>query len=257
MKKRRGKSSSESSSGIHNSVSSEHMETENSTLASEDVDLLNCTVVQANMEEKPRRKRGGSENADREDDREEALLRLPEMKDSSMDTVGQPLCDVMERLNGALDEEAAWGPAEEAGEKSNGAFNGAAPPAQQPFPEDSQSEPPDRLSGEKTGSPVSPRPDFLQAPSPGGTDVLCFAPFSPDTASSGGGCNDSSEQGQSQALSGGLKAQGEAEAAAAGRQSDVTGCEHETLGHMSTDEGKDKEEDKLSPSEGSHPAEFM
>lgn len=254
MKKRRGKSSSESS--IHNSVSSEHMETEHSTVASDDVDLLNCTVIQVNTEEKLRRKSGGSENADREDDREEALLRLPEMKDSSMDTVGQPLCDVMERLNGALDEEAAWGPAEKAGEKSNRAFNGAEPPAQQPFPEDSQSEPPDRVPGEKTGSPVSPHPDFLQAPSPASTDVRCFAPFSPDAASSGGGCNDSSEQGQSQALSGGLKAEGEAEAAA-GRQSDVTGCEHETQGNMSTDEGKDKEEDKLSPSEGSHPAEFL
>uniref|UniRef100_A0A8C7UG40 Pleckstrin homology domain-containing family M member 2 n=1 Tax=Oncorhynchus mykiss TaxID=8022 RepID=A0A8C7UG40_ONCMY len=38
-----------------------------------------------------------------EEDESEGLLRLPEMTDTSMDSVGQPLRDVMNRLNGALD----------------------------------------------------------------------------------------------------------------------------------------------------------
>lgn len=258
MKKRRGKGSTDSSSSIHNSLSSEHVEIENSPVASEDVDLMNCPVIQVDTEAVLRRSKGGSEKVDREEDREEALLRLPEMKDSSMDTVGQPLCDVMDRLNGALDKEEAWGHTEEAGEKSKESFrNGTEPPAQQPFREDSQSEPPDRFPGEKT---VSPNSDFLQA-SPGSSDVRCFTPFSPDVTSSGGGHNDSTEHGQSQTLSGGLEGTGEAKAAA-GQESDVNDWEQgtevgqETEQNILTDEGKETQEDELSPSESSHPAEF-
>lgn len=261
MKKRRGKGSTDSSSSIHNSVSSEHMEIENSPVASENIDLMNCTVIQVDTEAMLRRKKGGSEKVDGEEDREEALLRLPEMKDRSMDTVGQPLCDVMDRLNGALDKEEAWGHTEEAGEKHKESFNnGTEPPAQQPFREDSQSKPPDRLSAEKTVSPVSPNSDFLQA-SPASADVRCFTPFSPDVTSSGGRHNDSTEHGQSQTLSGGLKGAGEA-TAAAGQESDVRDWEQvtevglDTEQNRLTDEGKETQEDKLSPSESSHPAEF-
>lgn len=259
MKKRREKGSTDSSSSIHNSASSEHMETENSPVVSEDLDLLNCTVNQVDTEARLRRNREGSEIVDGEEDRDEALLRLPEMKDSSMDTVGQPLCDVMDRLNGALDKEV-WGHKEVAGEKSNEAFNkGTEPPVQQPFREDSQSEPPDRFQGEKTVSPASPNPDFLQA-SPANTVVHCCTPFSPNATSSSGGHNDFAEHGQSQTLSGGLKGQEEAKAAA-GQQSDVKTWEQEvgqeTEKNVLANEAKEKQEDKLSPSESSHPAEFM
>ncbi|XP_011619627.1 pleckstrin homology domain-containing family M member 2 isoform X3 [Takifugu rubripes] len=261
VKKHRGKGSTDSSSSIHNSASPEHMETESSPVASEDLDLLNCTVMQVDTEAKLRRNRAASEVVNREEDREEALLRLPEMKDSSMDTVGQPLCDVMDRLNGALDKEEAWGHKEEAGEKAVEAFNnGTEPPAQQPFPEDSQSEPPDRCHGEETVSPSSPNPDALQA-SPASTDVHCFTTFSPDATSSGGGHNDLAEHGQSQTLSSGLKGEGEAKAAA-GQESDVKTWEQDAEAGQETernllDEVKEKQEDKLSPSESSHPAEFM
>lgn len=256
VKKHRGKGSTDSSSSIHNSASSEHMETESSPVASEDLDLVNCTVMQVDTEAKLRKNRGGSKIVNREEDREEALLRLPEMKDSSMDTVGQPLCDVMDRLNGALDKE------EEAGERANEAFNnGTEPPAQQPFREDSQSEPPDRCNGEKTVSPSSPNPDFLQA-FPASTDVHCFTTFSSDATSSGGGRNDLAEHGQSQSVSSGLKGEGEAKAAA-GQESDVKTWEQDTEAgqekewSLLADEVKEKQEDKLSPSERSHPAEFM
>lgn len=254
VKKRRGRGSTDSSSSIHNSASSEHMEAENSPVASEDLDLLNCTVIEVDTEAKLRRNRGGSKIVNREEDREEALLRLPEMRDSSMDTVGQPLCDVMDRLNGALDKEEVWGHKEEEGEKANEAFNnGTEPPAQQPFREDSESEPPDRCHGKDTVSPSA---------SPASTDVHCFTTFSPDATSSGGGHNDLAEHGQSQTVSSGLKGEGEAKAAA-GQESDVKTWEQDTEAGQETernllaDEVKEKQEDKLSPSESSHPAEFM
>lgn len=261
MRKRREKDSADSSNSIHNSVSTEDMEIENSPVASEDMDLINCTVIQADTEVMLRRNKEASEKVDGDVDREEALLRLPEMKDSSMDAVGQPLCDVMERLNGALDKEEAWGHTEEAGGNSKGSFNNATePPAQQPFREASQSEPPDRFPGEKTVSPRSPNSHFLQA-SPASADVHCFTPFSPDVASSGGGHNDSTEHGQSQTLSGGLKGTGEAKTSE-GQESDVKDREQETdVGqeteqNIPTDEGKEGQEDNLSPLESSHPAEF-
>uniref|UniRef100_A0A8C7U2X9 Pleckstrin homology domain-containing family M member 2 n=1 Tax=Oncorhynchus mykiss TaxID=8022 RepID=A0A8C7U2X9_ONCMY len=50
-----------------------------------------------------RRRRGMGDEEGQEEDESEGLLRLPEMTDTSMDSVGQPLRDVMNRLNGALD----------------------------------------------------------------------------------------------------------------------------------------------------------
>lgn len=254
-KKRRGKGSTDSSSSIHNSVSSEHVEAEHSPAASGDADPANCAVIQVDTEAKLRRNGVGSEKGGGEGDREEALLRLPEMKDSSMDTVGQPLCDVMDRLNGALDKEEDWGHAEEAGETSEEASsNGAEPPAQQPFRKASQSEPPDRSPGEET---APPNPDLQQA-SAESTDARSFTPFGPDAAASGGGHADFTEHGQPQTLPGGG---GEGEApAAAGRESDLKEWEQGTEAgqekeNASADGGKE-EGDKLSPSESSHPAEF-
>ncbi|GLD74757.1 pleckstrin homology domain-containing family M member 2 isoform X1 [Lates japonicus] len=86
-KKRRGKGSTDSSSSIHNSISSDHMEMDNSLLALEDVDSLNCTVIQLDGEGELRRSRVGSEAGEEADeDGVEGLLRLPEMTDTSMDS---------------------------------------------------------------------------------------------------------------------------------------------------------------------------
>ncbi|XP_045913410.1 pleckstrin homology domain-containing family M member 2 isoform X2 [Micropterus dolomieu] len=247
-KKRRGKGSTDSSSSIHNSVSSEHMEMDNSLLASEDVDSLNCTVIQLDAEAELRRSRGGSEVVEEDEDGVEGLLRLPEMTDTSMDTVGQPLREVMDRLNGALDREEAWEHPQE-GEENNseGCDQGPELPAQQPFREDSGGKPPD---------PVS----FLQA-SPASTDLCCFTPLSPDPTPTGGGHYDFTEHSQLQTISGGLEDEGEAKEAARQEPKMKPGEEdtekgEETDKNTLTKEAEQLQEDKLSPSDSSHPAEF-
>lgn len=228
---------------------------DNSLGAAEVVDLLNCTVIHMDTEAELRRSRVGSEAAEGDEDGEEGLLRLPEMTDTSMETVGQPLSDVMDRLNGALDRTEAWEHPEKAEEKNNdGSDPTPEPPTQQPFREDSGGEPPDRATGEGSLSPPATSPNFLQA-SPATTDLRCFAPFSPDSTSSGGGHYDSTEQGQSETLSGGLE--GEREAKVAGGQgSEVKNGEEDKGGGHETEKANEIQEEKLSPSETSHPAEF-
>ncbi|XP_051280678.1 pleckstrin homology domain-containing family M member 2 isoform X1 [Dicentrarchus labrax] len=259
-KKRRGKGSTDSSSSIHNSVSSEHMEMDNTLLASDDVDSLNGTVIHLDAEAELRRSRVGSEVVEEGDeDGLEGLLRLPEMTDTSMDTVGQPLRDVMDRLNGALDREEAWDHPEEGEEKnSKGCDQGPEPPAQQPFREDSGGKPPDRAPREMSLTPLATSPNFLQA-SPAPADLCCFTPFSPDSTPTGRGHYDSSEHSQSQTLSGGLEGEGEAKAAA-GQEPDVKTGEEDAVGderdkNIFTEEAEELQEE-LSPSEISHPAEF-
>ncbi|XP_041801849.1 pleckstrin homology domain-containing family M member 2 isoform X1 [Chelmon rostratus] len=260
-KKRRMKGSTDSSGSIHNSASSEHMDLDNSLLGSEDVDSLNCTVIQLDADAESRRSRVGSEVVEEGDeDGVEGLLRLPEMTDTSMDTVGQPLRDVMDRLNGVLDREGAWEHSEELGGTNNGGCGqGPEPPAQQPFREDSGGEPPDRAPGETSVSSLATSPNFLQA-SPAPTDLCCFTPISPDSAPSGGGHNDSTEHSQSQTLSGGLEDEGEAKTAA-GQEPDMKTGEEDSEEVQEKDkkaltEEADLQEEKLSPSESSHPAEF-
>ncbi|XP_068606838.1 pleckstrin homology domain-containing family M member 2 [Brachionichthys hirsutus] len=258
-KKRRGKGSTDSSSSIHNSVSSEHTEVDTSLV---EVDSVNDSVIELDAETRVRRSRVGAEVVNKEgEDGAEGLLRLPQMADTSMGTVGQPLRDVMDRLNGPLDKQEAWERQEEAAEENNadGGQNSEAP-AQQPFREDSGGEPPDRAPGGMSFSPQAASPGFLQA-SPATTDLCCFASFSPDSAPSGGGHNDATEHGQSQTLSGGLEGEGEAETAA-GLKSDMKTIEEDTGEGQETDkngfaeEAVELKEDHLNPSESSHPAEF-
>ncbi|XP_077369739.1 pleckstrin homology domain-containing family M member 2 isoform X2 [Festucalex cinctus] len=211
-KKRRGKSSTDSIGSIHNSLSSEHIEMDSSFPSAEDSNSLNCTVIHLD--------RVGTELVEKCDENDaEALLRLPEMTDTSMDSVGQPLRDVVDRLN-----EEVWDPPE--------------PPAQQPFREDSGGKPPDPDSS----------PDLMQAHQ----NVLCFTPENPDSAPAGGGHHDPTEHRQSPILSGGHEDQGEGKAPA-GREPDVKNEEEHD-----PDECKMAavQEEKLSPSESSHPAEF-
>ncbi|XP_077424725.1 pleckstrin homology domain-containing family M member 2 isoform X2 [Vanacampus margaritifer] len=211
-KKRRGKSSTDSIGSIHNSFSSEHIQMDSSFPNAEDSNSLNCTVIHLD--------RVGTQLAEKCDENDaEALLRLPEMTDTSMDSVGQPLRDVMDRLN-----DEVWDPPE--------------PPAQQPFREDPGGKPPDPDSS----------PDLMQAHQ----NVLCLTPDNPDSAPPGGGHHDPTEHRQSPILSGGHEDQGEGEAPA-GREPDVKNEEE-----YDTDECKMAavQEEKLSPSESSHPAEF-
>uniref|UniRef100_A0A3B4TE31 Pleckstrin homology domain-containing family M member 2 n=1 Tax=Seriola dumerili TaxID=41447 RepID=A0A3B4TE31_SERDU len=223
-KKRRGKGSTDSSSSIHNSISSDHMDMDGSLLASEDVDSLNCTVIHVDGEGELRRGRVGSEAVEEGDEDEVVdLLRLPEMTDTSMDSVGQPLRDVMDRLNGALDREEPW-------------------------------------ERKTSHSALATGPRFLQA-SPAPTELCCFTPNGPDSAPTGGGCNDSTELSQPQTLSGGLEDEGEAKKKA-GPEPDVR-QEEEGVEGVETDQNtfteeaqQQQQEQKLSPSESSHPAEF-
>ncbi|XP_037627361.1 pleckstrin homology domain-containing family M member 2 isoform X2 [Sebastes umbrosus] len=247
-KKRRGKGSTDSISSIHNSMSSEHIEMDNSHLASEDVVSLNGTVIQLDAEAELRRSRVGSEVVEEGgEDEVEGLLRLPEMRDTSMDTVGQPLRDVMDRLNGALDGEEVWEHRKE--KSSEGCDRGPEPPAQQPFREDSEGKPPDPAPGESSLSPLVSSHNFLQA-SPASAEVRCFTPDSPDSTPTGGGHYDSTEHSQSQTISGGLEDEGEAKASA-GQEPEMKTREEET------DEGEETNKDAFTEeTENSHPAEF-
>ncbi|XP_019944955.2 pleckstrin homology domain-containing family M member 2 isoform X1 [Paralichthys olivaceus] len=254
-KKRRGKGSTDSSSSIHNSVSSDLMEIDSSLLASEDMDSLNCTLIHPDGEGELSRSRVGSETVDEGDeDGVEGLLRLPEMTDTSMESVGQPLHDVMERLNGALDREGAWEHLEEEEEKNgNGCDQGPEPPTQQPFREDSGGKPPDPVPGETLATGLN----FLQA-SPSPTDICCFTAISPDSAPTGGGHHDSTEHSQSQTLSGCLEDEGEAKAPTE-QELDIKE-ENVKKEHMANNsfnvQTKQRVQEELSPLESSHPAEF-
>lgn len=256
-KKRRGKGSTDSSSSIHNSVSSEHMEMDNSLLAN--VDSLNCTVIQLDGKGELRRSRVGSGVVEEGDeDGVEGLLRLPEMTDTSMDSVGKPLCDVVDKLNGALDREEAWEHPEEQ-KNSESCNQGPQPPAQQPFREDSGGEPPDPSQGDVSCSPLAAGLNLLQA-SPAATDLCCFTPNSTDSAPTGCGHYDFTEHSQSQTLSGGLKDEGAAKAPE-GQEHDMKKEVEDIQGDRTakntfTEEAEQQQEEKLSPSERSHPAEF-
>uniref|UniRef100_A0A665X6D8 Pleckstrin homology domain-containing family M member 2 n=1 Tax=Echeneis naucrates TaxID=173247 RepID=A0A665X6D8_ECHNA len=243
-KKRRGKGSTDSSSSIHNSLSSDHMEMDSPLLASEDADSLNSTVIQLLGEGELRRSRAGSEAVEEGDEDEvEGLLRLPEMTDTSMDSVGQPLRDVVEHLNGALDRDEGWEHQEE--EKTNYCCDQASePPTQQPFREDSGGKPPDPVPGDTSQSPLA-------------KELCCFTPHSPDSALTSGGHDDSSEHSQSQTLSGGLEDEEETKGQA-GRELDIKQQEEEdvTDNNTFTEKAQRLKEEKLSPSEISHPAEF-
>uniref|UniRef100_A0A665X5P2 Pleckstrin homology domain-containing family M member 2 n=1 Tax=Echeneis naucrates TaxID=173247 RepID=A0A665X5P2_ECHNA len=189
-----------------------------------------------------RRSRAGSEAVEEGDEDEvEGLLRLPEMTDTSMDSVGQPLRDVVEHLNG----------------KTNYCCDQASePPTQQPFREDSGGKPPDPVPGDTSQSPLAKGARSLQASS-ASTELCCFTPHSPDSALTSGGHDDSSEHSQSQTLSGGLEDEEETKGQA-GRELDIKQQEEEdvTDNNTFTEKAQRLKEEKLSPSEISHPAEF-
>uniref|UniRef100_A0A4W5M951 Pleckstrin homology domain-containing family M member 2 n=1 Tax=Hucho hucho TaxID=62062 RepID=A0A4W5M951_9TELE len=147
-----------------------------------------------------RSRRGMGEEEGQEEDESEGLLRLPEMTDTSMDSVGQPLRDVIDRLNGALD------------------------------------------GGSSSGNPEAP---------PAPADFYCFIPHSPDAAATRGGHHDTAGHGQPQALPGGHEDEGEAEAP----PGQDPFLEEAVVVENGLPAGE-TEEDRLSPTENSHSAEF-
>ncbi|XP_063741642.1 pleckstrin homology domain-containing family M member 2 isoform X2 [Eleginops maclovinus] len=218
-KKRRGRGSTDSLSSIHNSVSSEQSEMEVHLLSSEDVESLNGTLIQMDAEQEMRRSRVGSEVVEERDEEgveegTEGLLRLPEMTDTSMDTVGQPLRDVMDRINGTLDREDVWTHREEKEQEKTikDSERGPEPPSQQPFRGASKDEPPDPARGETPFSPQPTSTHFLPA-SPAPADLCCFTADSPDSTPTGGGHDDPAEHHQPQNLPGGPEDEAEAETA--------------------------------------------
>lgn len=253
-KKRRGKSFTDSISSTHNSISSEQVEME-SSITSVDADLVNCSIVKLYDEGELRRSRFGSEVLDEGRD-DGTGLRLPEMTDTSMDSLGQPLCDVIDQLNGALDREDTWEHPEE-DKNSKCSYRSSEPPAQQPFRKDSGGKPPDPAPGETPCSPLAKGPNFLPT-SPVPADVCCFTPNSPDSAPTGGSHHDSTELSQSQTFSGGLEDERQAEALAG--QEPVMKEEEDAQTDKETFKAAEAQqvlqEEKLSPSESSHPAEF-
>ncbi|KAG9332752.1 hypothetical protein JZ751_014851 [Albula glossodonta] len=219
------------------------------------------------------------------DEEVEGLLRLPEMTDTSMDSVGQPLREVMDRLNGTLDGKA-WSQAE--GEGDSGGSGGSAtpetkaghpPPQLQPFRGDSGGEPPDPSP---QALPVATDPNFLQAP-PAPTDFYCFTSQSPDSAAPSGGHNDLAGHGQSETVSGGHENEGKGETAERknttltlkeNKEKDAEEkeetevqpqpvengtllAEKEENGELEEDEvEEDEQDDRASPADSIHPAEF-
>lgn len=221
VKKRRGKGSTDSSCSLHNSVSSEN--------------LPDCPDCSADSEGEQRRSRTSTEVLEEQ----EEVLRLPQMSDTSMERVGQPLRDVMDRINGALDQDETW---EHLGEEKDKPESDCTleAPAQQPFLEDPADKPPDPAPGD----PLSPPPisPYLQ-PLPELSPTNPSAPHSPESASRCSGGHDTAEQGQPQTVPG-PECEGETER------------EGQELQLKQVSPQKDEQEEQLSPLQVTHPAEF-
>lgn len=240
-KKRRGRGSTDSVSSEQNVISPDNADTE---------ECLQIVVERDNTVDKLNvDSRGPLEGPDGPgaecmtngrqgaDEDLEAGLRLPQMTDTSMDSVGQPLRDVMDRLNGSLDGES-WQPHE--GEEGI-CTSHDEPPHQRPFREDSGGEPPD------------PSRSFLQAPLPP-ADFYCFTSQSPDPAASCGGHNDSAGNGVPQDVPVGDEDEGEAETTGAGQDPSIP---IETSAQQKKSKAEEEqEEDKDCSIQSSHAAEF-
>ncbi|NXY22936.1 PKHM2 protein, partial [Atrichornis clamosus] len=181
-------------------------------------------------------------------------LRIPEMKDTSMESVGQPLSKVMDRLNGQLDP---------------GGWNAALEPPGQPFRTGTPGETPDGSSSGDLSEGISAPMDFYR-----------FTVESPNATAPGGGHHDPPGPGQPPHVSGSPEAPEEEES----REGEAVGAveeperasdepqtgQTETADPQSLCEPKKEqpspspssaedsgvEEGQGSPSELTHPSEF-
>ncbi|KAG7269540.1 LOW QUALITY PROTEIN: hypothetical protein CRUP_025264 [Coryphaenoides rupestris] len=184
----------------------------------------------------------GEEGEEEEEEESESFLRLPEMTDtSSMDVVGQPLRDVMDRLDGTLgagrgrtaEEKEVNGAA--APGADSGSPSSAQPPARQPFRGEAGREPPDRRDpGEPPRCPAA------------AAEPYASTPLRAEPAASGGGHHDPAGPGQPEAPEGADEDPGAAAAEEEPALSSGQGLQG----------GADLVEEKLSPAEDWHPAEF-
>ncbi|XP_018606747.2 pleckstrin homology domain-containing family M member 2-like isoform X2 [Scleropages formosus] len=188
-----------------------------------------------------------------EEDETEALLRLPEMTDTSMDSVGQPLREVMDQLDGALElSEQVW---DRSISESGDSSTNSGPPTQQPFQGDPEGEPPD-LEVQAALLPqacaLAPDSSFLQSPTTT-ADFYSVAPHGANPASQGGGHNDIAGYGQSQTIPSGYETEGQGEAPE-GKDTIHSLEKEEQMQVVPGENGSPVGEEKLVA--GFHPAEF-
>ncbi|OCT73404.1 hypothetical protein XELAEV_18036381mg [Xenopus laevis] len=171
----------------------------------------------------------------------ETDIRLPKMQDTSMEQVGQPLSELIDKLNGQLDHQA---------------WNVHPEPTDQSFRTCSPGETSGDLQGQNIGQGIQDPMDFYY-----------FTPESPNAAATGGGHNDSPGQGQSAHVPSGsedvgqMEGRGEVETKGA-----LEAHIEETLltapnrgkksPALSIAEDSGVDEGQGSPSESPHPCEF-
>ncbi|XP_060794306.1 pleckstrin homology domain-containing family M member 2 isoform X3 [Neoarius graeffei] len=241
-KKRRGRGSTDSVSSGQSMPSPEQVETvESLQIKNERMNLEDGTAGDGNDS------LDGSVRA--EDPEPVALLRLPEMTDTSMDSVGQPLRDVMDRLNGALDGKS-WEKQDEEEEIVDGVTGNitvTAPLQHQPFREDEGGEPPDPDSESCLVASAAP------------AHFYCFTPHSSGAAAKSGSHHDFAGNGQSQTLDSGHEDEGE------GEQDSSSKIEEKESGDVELEQPNGPAQIKSEengvgegsdPAECSHPAEF-
>uniref|UniRef100_A0A8C3C6V7 Pleckstrin homology domain-containing family M member 2 n=1 Tax=Cairina moschata TaxID=8855 RepID=A0A8C3C6V7_CAIMO len=119
---------------------------------------------------------GGQEEGRERSALSQLALRIPEMKDTSMESVGQPLSKVMDRLNGQLDP---------------GGWNAPLEPPGQSFRTGTPGETPDGSSSGDFSEGISAPMDFYR-----------FTVESPNAAAPGGGHHDTPGPGQPPHVSG-------------------------------------------------------
>lgn len=176
-------------------------------------------------------------------DLSEPALRLPKMQDTSMESVGQPLTEVIEKLNGQLDPQS-WSCNPEATDHS---FRTCSP-------------------GETPGDPRSQDSSKgLQNP----MDFYYFTPESPNSLAAGGGDHDSPGQSQPTHVFGGPEDVGQEEEGGGGETSAKGSLEEHSGQTMLTTSSGGKgspslsiaedsgvEEGQGSPTDAPHPCEF-
>uniref|UniRef100_A0A8C8AUZ8 Pleckstrin homology domain-containing family M member 2 n=1 Tax=Otus sunia TaxID=257818 RepID=A0A8C8AUZ8_9STRI len=197
---------------------------------------------------------GGQEEGRERSTLSQLALRIPEMKDTSMESVGQPLSKVMDRLNGQLDP---------------GGWNAPLEPPGQSFRTGTPGETPDGSSSGDFSEGISAPMDFYR-----------FTVESPNAAAPGGGHHDAPGPGQPPHVSGSPEApeeeeRREREAVGAVEESGGGSGEPQTLQTETADpqalhepkkeqpspspssaEDSGVEEGQGSPSELTHPSEF-
>ncbi|XP_038603226.1 pleckstrin homology domain-containing family M member 2 [Tachyglossus aculeatus] len=134
---------------------------------------------------------GGTAKSSERSDLSQMGLRIPEMKDTSMESVGQPLSKVIDQLNGQLDPRG-WQPPVE--------------PPDQSFRTRSPGETPE-------GPALCDFSEGIPAP----MDFYRFTVESPNAATAGGGDHDPAGPGQPLYVSGGPEAAGQEEEGGGGR----------------------------------------